>query len=462
MLKILLLLGLSHTAALVDETPYCALRYRRLCQGKGRHVACRFPVPGPGLACQNYTQIKFTSELKNFIVHYINKRRQRIAAGNERVRGGVHLPRPEIMMLVSWDRELAKLAQRLADQCQFVHDECRATVRYPYAGQSVGEVRWRSGAEASGDVEGEAVSLGAQRTLRRVLDAWWGERRRVYARQVIAPFKLTTKDMVWGHFSQLAVWTLQAVGCGAVRHGFKHTKMLLVCDFSHTNMLGQRTITPGLLAPCPVHTARRLRTAYPLLCAPFKKATSSEKDDREIIKGYDYDEDIEEDEEGERLTLATRAIAKYRTTTQRTIDKFEQDIHLSSNEHVTLKKYHHWETRRPGFGRSYEDSENEDYAIFSKAKKKLIAHDDEDTKPEDEGKPFTRADGTANQGISRQRWKQTRMRPQRPGANALLNKPPEKQIQRSSMIPFVLDKDDSDQLFRDTGFNVNWRKQIQD
>ncbi|XP_045780701.1 uncharacterized protein LOC123877829 [Maniola jurtina] len=462
MLKILLLLGLSHTAALVDGTPYCALRYRRLCQGKGRHVACRFPVPGPGLSCQNYTQIKFTSDLKNFIVHYINKRRQRIAAGKERVRGGVHLPRPQIMMLVSWDRELAKLAQRLADQCQFVHDDCRATVRYPYAGQSVGEVRWRSGAE------GEAASLGAQRAIRRVLDAWWGERRRVYARQLIAPFRLTTKDMVWGHFSQLAVWRLQAVGCGAVRHGFQHTRMLLVCDFSHTNMLGQRTMTPGPLAPCPMHTERRPRSAYPLLCAPLKIPTSTEKDDREIIKGYDYsyDEDVEDDEEEERITQATRAIAKYRTTTQRAIDKFEQDIDLSSSEPVTMKKYRHWETRRLGFGRSHVDSENEDYAIFSKAKQKLIhdeAYDDEDTKPEDEGNLFTRADGTANQVLnSRQRWKQARIRPQRPGANALLKKAPEKHIQRSSMIPFLLDKDHSDQLFRDTGFHVNWRKQIQE
>ncbi|CAH2254223.1 jg14382 [Pararge aegeria aegeria] len=44
MLKILLVLSLSHTAAvLVGDQPYCALRYRRLCQGKGRHVACQFP-----------------------------------------------------------------------------------------------------------------------------------------------------------------------------------------------------------------------------------------------------------------------------------------------------------------------------------------------------------------------------------------------------------------------------------
>ncbi|KAG6463787.1 hypothetical protein O3G_MSEX014071 [Manduca sexta] len=84
-----------------DDYQYCSVRYRRLCLGKGRHVACQFPEPGPGLSCENYTEIAFTDELKNFVTHYINRRRQRLASGNERVRGGIHLPKPRIMMLVS-------------------------------------------------------------------------------------------------------------------------------------------------------------------------------------------------------------------------------------------------------------------------------------------------------------------------------------------------------------------------
>lgn len=79
-----------------------------------------------------------------------------------------------------------------------------------------------------------------------------------------------SRGTVWGHFSQLAVWNLQAVGCGAVRHGAHHPRLLLVCDFSHTNMLGQRTLVPGPMAPCPIHTARRPRSAYPALCGPVR------------------------------------------------------------------------------------------------------------------------------------------------------------------------------------------------
>ncbi|XP_047036355.1 neurofilament heavy polypeptide-like [Helicoverpa zea] len=278
---------ISLVVAIPEEHQYCAVRYRRLCQGKGRHVACQFPDSGPGPSCERYTQIKFTNDLKHFITHYLNRRRQRIAAGNERVRGGVHLPKPQVMMLVEWDRELAVLAQRLADQCHFVHDDCRATVRYPYAGQTVGEVRWRRSSESD--------ELSAQRAIRRVLDAWWGERRRVQPKQLTAPFRLTAKGTVWGHFSQLAVWNLQAVGCGAVRHGAHQSRLLLVCDFSHTNMLGQRTLVSGSLAPCPIHTQRRPRTAYPLLCAPVRHPVPAEPEEMELEDNYDDEnEDVEE------------------------------------------------------------------------------------------------------------------------------------------------------------------------
>ncbi|XP_061723230.1 uncharacterized protein LOC133529518 isoform X2 [Cydia pomonella] len=264
-LLILLVCGL--TLASEDERQYCGGRYSHLCLGKGQHVACQFPVAGSGPNCQNYSRIRFTAELRNVITNFINKRRQRIAAGHERVRGGKHIPTPQVMMFVEWDVELARLAQRLADQCYFVHDECRATVRYPYAGQSVGEVRWR---HLSDNYE-----LSAQRAIRRVFDAWWGERRRVEPHQLVKPFRISDKGLAWGHFSQLAVWTLRAVGCGAVRHGEDYPRLLLVCDFSHTNMLGEKTIIPGEPGPCPEHTRRKARSNFPLLCASEPSQTET-------------------------------------------------------------------------------------------------------------------------------------------------------------------------------------------
>ncbi|XP_061723232.1 uncharacterized protein LOC133529518 isoform X4 [Cydia pomonella] len=281
-LLILFVCGL--TLATEDEQQYCGGRYSHLCMGKGQHVACQFPVAGSGPNCQNYSRIRFTAELRNVITNFINKRRQRIAAGHERVRGGKHIPTPQVMMFVEWDVELARLAQRLADQCYFVHDECRATVRYPYAGQSVGEVRWR---HLSDNYE-----LSAQRAIRRVFDAWWGERRRVEPHQLVKPFRISDKGLAWGHFSQLAVWTLRAVGCGAVRHGEDYPRLLLVCDFSHTNMLGEKTIIPGEPGPCPEHTRRKARSNFPLLCASVKEQIKNSRVvEEELLDETDYDDE---------------------------------------------------------------------------------------------------------------------------------------------------------------------------
>ncbi|XP_045455265.1 uncharacterized protein LOC123664943 [Melitaea cinxia] len=481
---------------LIEDQPYCALRYRRLCQGKGHHVACQFPSPEPGLFCQNYSHINFTNDLKYYVVHYINRRRQRIAAGNERVRGGARLPKPQIMMLVTWDRELAQLAQRLADQCQFVHDDCRATVRYPYAGQSVGEVRWRRSSDSD--------ELSAQRAIRRVLDAWWGERRRVTPQQLTAPFRLTAKGTIWGHFSQLAVWNLRAIGCGAVRHGSEYTRMLLVCDFSHTNMLGQRTITPGPLIACPMHTIRRPRTAYPLLCAPVKRP--KENLDHEQLHDYE-DQEYEIDDSNDenhisktevQETTKTRRITKTteettttcrhlkatslegrdksimtvnpridyfvsldKESTRRVIDRLQYELEINNNEkeQLTMKKYHQWVSRRPNFGRLREKQEQ----IWEhNAQNNFFAHDGDQTDHEYNKIFMTKKDhiSTLLQETNlRQKWKKTRKRPQRPGVNALLNRPPEKQLKRLSLSSLNLDQDDLDQLFRDTGFNVNWRKE---
>ncbi|XP_049880630.1 uncharacterized protein LOC126377050 isoform X2 [Pectinophora gossypiella] len=321
------------------DPPYCALRYRRLCQGKGRHIACQFPSAGPGETCVNYTSIKFTKQLRHFVTHYINRRRQRVAAGSERVRGGVHLPRPELMMQVEWDRELAVLAQRLADQCSFIHDDCRATVRYPYAGQNVGEVKWRRSSESD--------QQNAARAIRRVFDAWWGERRRVTVRQLVQPFRLTSRGSVWGHFSQLAVWTLRAVGCGAVRHGSRYPRILLVCDFSHTNMLGQRTLTPGPLAPCPIHTTRRPHSSYPMLCAQVRHPATKEPapHNPKDYEPSDYDPYYlgEEEDEADEDYYVTYAVINTTTTISSTTE-LKDTTYERPLETVTVRE--HYETEK--------------------------------------------------------------------------------------------------------------------
>uniref|UniRef100_A0A2A4KA33 SCP domain-containing protein n=1 Tax=Heliothis virescens TaxID=7102 RepID=A0A2A4KA33_HELVI len=536
----------SLVVAIPEEHQYCAVRYRRLCQGKGRHVACQFPDSGPGPSCERYTQIKFTNDLKHFITHYLNRRRQRIAAGNERVRGGVHLPKPQIMMLVEWDRELAVLAQRLADQCHFVHDDCRATVRYPYAGQTVGEVRWRRSSESD--------ELSAQRAIRRVLDAWWGERRRVQPKQLTAPFRLTAKGTVWGHFSQLAVWNLQAVGCGAVRHGAHQSRLLLVCDFSHTNMLGQRTLVSGPLAPCPIHTQRRPRTAYPLLCAPVRHPIPAEPEEIELEDNYEDEEDDDAEvatvEVGDAPTptvwqqpksekrpiktktprkklttirefpeetrkLDTKVFRAYQTTStpskESIIQKLDRELEQKSRNKVNINVNYKeaqntfdsnqfetlvrsdWRTRKkPNYGQwrqSHENPENLEEVIpltaphpetetpeptISEIYRPTLRDDIERTEHQaprtvvELYRPTIREDVTEHE---QEHEPEHEVREEAPLAKTG-NKSSYVEIFSGNQFPsqmetdqveattasLNLDKEDIDQLFRDTGFNVHWRK----
>ncbi|XP_037876665.1 uncharacterized protein LOC101737322 isoform X2 [Bombyx mori] len=451
----------SALCQLFDDSQYCAVRYRRLCQGKGLHVACQFPNAGPGSSCENYTAIDFGNKLQHYVTHFINRRRHRIASGVERVRGGILLPKPELMMLVEWDRELAFLAQRLSDQCQFVHDDCRATVRYPYAGQSVGEVRWRKSRDTDG--------LIAQRAVRRVLEAWWGEKRRVTPKQLTSPFRLASRGAVWGHFTQLAVWTLRAVGCGGVRHGSSYPRFLLVCDFSHTNMLGQRTLTPGPLALCPGHTSRKPRSAYPLLCGPVRRSPGPATH----VASEDYEAEYEGPDESEPdflpPSLWSRHDRVYNERIQQNDVKHENGLSRPSNVPASTMK-------------TFGESDESDHRImeikksmYKKPNSSIFSGNNENVEMRTiSARDRYKISAVHNPALidnyrptvirhpcTKHHWKQTRDRPRRPGANALLNSQSTVAARHTrllSAVSLMLDKDGADQLFRDTGFSVAWKK----
>ena len=89
---------------------------------------------------------------KNVIVSLHNKLRSQVALGQE-FRGVAGAQPPASNMLeMSWDDELAVVAQRWADQCQFGHDSVRDVGRfkvgqnvYIHAHSNDGPVPWRQG-----------------------------------------------------------------------------------------------------------------------------------------------------------------------------------------------------------------------------------------------------------------------------------------------------------------------------
>ncbi|KAL4719303.1 hypothetical protein ACJJTC_016673 [Scirpophaga incertulas] len=370
---------------------------------------------------------------------------------------------------------MALLAQRLADQCKFVHDECRATVRYPYAGQSVGEVRWRRSSSSD--------SVTAQRAIKRVFDAWWGEKRRVKPQQLTDPFRITSKGSMWGHFSQLTVWSLRGVGCAAVLHGRSNPRLLLVCDFSHTNMLGQRTISPGAMAPCPAQTARKMSSSYPLLCAPVRYKESS--DAYELAT----EDDISYDNEDSSSTTTQSAFVHFHNEP---FKDFAKRTWNSSNASLVTFEGHIENYNRPydevfrrtsttnqyykidrGIGKvmskdqlygrqdrisqSWRFAHDIEVAFSTKKPSALIADPDENTEGEVDYEMLTT--NAPQQSLkARCKWHQTRDRPKRPGANALLHISFSLRTSNRPPVSLMLDKDDIAQLFQDTGYNPGWNK----
>ncbi|GFV58959.1 hypothetical protein TNCV_1804971 [Trichonephila clavipes] len=84
------------------------------------HTACK----GPNKNCK-ILEKGVTDKEKNSIVDWHNTYRNNIATGKEKSLGG--MPEAADMMEMVWDDELAYIAQKHANRCEFDHDcnDCR-------------------------------------------------------------------------------------------------------------------------------------------------------------------------------------------------------------------------------------------------------------------------------------------------------------------------------------------------
>lgn len=318
------------------------------------------------------------------------------------------------------------MAQRLADQCHFVHDDCRATTRYPFAGQTVGEARWAT------PTTGDGASTRLIESLRKIIDAWWSEKRYVTAEELMQPFKLYKSPPPWGHFSQLAVWSLQAIGCGAAYYG-PSIKLLFVCDFSHTNMLGQRTLRPGPVIPCPKDTERN-NSPYPLLCTT-KKIQNEEQ----------TNVDIHFTEESQYVDANSDSEALKIHSTSQNWNNIKFTTHFE--EFVKTNKYHNfqierttekvssrgrwiWQEKEEISTRTTEKHHNSQFYIIERNR-----HDQDYQTTEETIRP---------------KWQQTNTISRRPDPDYYTKHP----MSFTRIIGIKMDDQIAEQLFKDTGFKI--------
>jgi len=175
-------------------------------------------------SCQNKYVISrgLTCKEKQSIVHLHNRLRQSVALGQ--VRGQ---PSASMMMLLTWDDELARKAQELADTCKYGHDSSgsRAVSRFQ-VGQNIA-TRWTTWQET------EAPDFAPQ------IKAWFNE---VYQYRFNSGFSHET-----GHYSQMVWSDTYLVGCGYSHYydGYKYNKYY-VCNYGPTgNVYGKPPYRPG-------------------------------------------------------------------------------------------------------------------------------------------------------------------------------------------------------------------------
>ncbi|KAG5338475.1 VA3 protein, partial [Acromyrmex heyeri] len=113
-LKIILAFSINSIAT--DD--YCDVK---TCKIKGPHTMCTYTSSEPSATCEQVYKVGVTDEDINTILAVHNELRQKVASGKEnRENPG------------SWNKELANIAQRWANQCNYNHDACRDIGTYTY------------------------------------------------------------------------------------------------------------------------------------------------------------------------------------------------------------------------------------------------------------------------------------------------------------------------------------------
>nr|XP_053629285.1 uncharacterized protein LOC128686406 isoform X1 [Cherax quadricarinatus] len=227
------------------------------CSFTPKHTMCKYSSVGPRCGSKVQTRGVGPREAAD-IVHQHNQLRSRVAMGQER--RGVPGPQPKAanMKLMVWDKELAEVAQRHADQCLFKHDcaDCRRVSRFS-VGQNI-FVSYQSNYDTSIQWD-------------RALKSWYDEVA-LFSPTNIQPFKFTS---ALGHYTQMVWFSTDRVGCGYTMYqegGW--WKKLYTCNYGPGgNIILDRMYTRGTpCSSCPTDTS--CSSKYPGLC---KNSTDSKQ-----------------------------------------------------------------------------------------------------------------------------------------------------------------------------------------
>eukprot|EP00095_Tigriopus_kingsejongensis_P010540 maker-scaffold349_size200065-snap-gene-1.26 protein:Tk10540 transcript:maker-scaffold349_size200065-snap-gene-1.26-mRNA-1 annotation:"hypothetical protein DAPPUDRAFT_96576" len=239
---IVLVIQLTHAWVQAQMSPsgYCQISNQHtLCRYQGLSNQCGMPLK------QGLDQ----NEVRTLVdVH--NQLRSGLAQGQEGRGAPGPQPSASNMLEMTWDEELAAVAQRWADQCQFAHDAVRDVDRFK-VGQNV-YITTRS--------HDQPLAM----TINEGVMGWYDEVRDV-DRQIVDRYQFASAT---GHYTQLIWANTNRIGCGHVTYpSGRLLKKLLICNYGPSgNFIGSPMYQMGdPCSQCPSNT--QCSVQYSGLCS---------------------------------------------------------------------------------------------------------------------------------------------------------------------------------------------------
>jgi len=151
------------------------------------------------------------------------------------------------MRQLSWDPELAEMAQASANQCVYQHDANRNVPRF-VVGQNIA-------------LQYSTAQIPTS-SWSSIIGSWYSEVSNMQLQYVNSFNSPTNTSVVIGHYTQLVWANTQYIGCGLMNYQdniYKPTfpyKIFYVCNYGPTgNYLGQPIYTIGTAgSQCPAGT----------------------------------------------------------------------------------------------------------------------------------------------------------------------------------------------------------------
>merc|ERR1711872_819313 len=197
------------------------------CAVDPKHTMCLYQGPSAECTANTFSRV-FTPVGQDAILSALNEVRRTLAHGQQWGQ-----PPAANMKKVTWDKELAIIAQRWADQCKYKHDKKRNTLDKTYVGQNIRKAAFTAQEGYDGSKDEDEIN----ETAGDAVYDWYDEVEFPgFHAKDINPFHM---EHGRGHYTQTAWADTNKVGCGYTHYkNGQWFETLIVCNFSPGGNMG--------------------------------------------------------------------------------------------------------------------------------------------------------------------------------------------------------------------------------